>query len=59
MSKLTNFLNNPVTKKVVSGLGVAVAGGVAVLNAISDQKKEAEYNEMKEFYKELKSQKEQ
>lgn len=59
MSKFKDFINNPVTKKVVSGLGIAVAGGVAVLNAISEQKKEAEYNEIKEFYKELKSQKEQ
>ena len=57
MSKFKDFFNNPVTKKVVSGLGIAVAGGVAVLNAISEQKKEAEYNEMREFYKELKNQK--
>lgn len=51
-------INNPIIKNVLKWGGVAVAGVIAVANAISDQQKEAELKEMKDFIKTLKAEKE-
>lgn len=52
-----NF-NNPIFKKVLKVGGVVITGLIAASNALSDQKKDAEFEEMKKFVNSLKAEKE-
>lgn len=55
MMKIMNAINNPAVKK---GMGIASAvftGVVAVAGALADQKKAAEFEEMKKTLAELKN----
>ena len=46
-------LNNPVLGKVLGIVSVAAAGVVAVVGALSDQKKSREFEDMKKTVSEL------
>lgn len=48
-------LSNPTVKKVIGYLSIALAGAVGISEALSKQKKEQEFDEMKEAIKQLKS----
>ena len=48
-----DFINNPILKKGLGYAGVVVAGVAAISNALSDQKKEKEFKELKEAVSEL------
>lgn len=45
--KLKDIINNPVLKSVAKYAGVAVAGIAAVSGALSDQKREKEFEDLK------------
>lgn len=49
-------LDNPMLKKALSIASVALAGIVAVANALSDQQKEREFEDMKKAISELQNQ---
>lgn len=49
-------LDNPMLKKGLSIASVALAGIVAVANALSDQQKEREFEDMKKAISELQNQ---
>ena len=52
---MKNIFNNPAFTKGLGIASAAVTGIVAVSNALADQKKEAEIQEMKETLKKLQS----
>lgn len=49
-------IGSPVAKKVLGFASAAVMGVVAVVNALSDQKKAAEFEDMKKTLSELQKQ---
>lgn len=49
-------VNKDLVKKGLGVLSVVAAGAVAVVNALSDQKKEAEFEGMKKAIEELQNQ---
>lgn len=51
---LTNIIKNPKTKKVVGIVSVIIAGLLAVDEAISEQKRDEEIEDMKKTISELK-----
>lgn len=57
--KVTNVLNNPFLKKITGALSVAVAGFIAISNAIAEQKRDEEIEQMKAEIENLKENKEQ
>lgn len=51
--KFNDIVKSPILKKGLGIAGVVVAGIAAMSNAISDQKREQEFEELKEAVKEL------
>lgn len=51
--KVNDIIKNPILKKSLGIAGVVVAGIAAMSNAMSDQKREQEIEELKEAVKEL------
>lgn len=49
-----DIFKSPAFKKILGVASIAVAGVVGVVNALSDQKKEKEFEEMKQDVSELK-----
>ena len=51
--KFGEIVKNPIFQKGLGYVGVVVAGVAAISNALSDQKKEKEFKELKEAVSEL------
>lgn len=51
--KINDVIQNPILKKSLGIAGVVVAGIAAMSNAMSEQKREQEFEELKEAVKEL------
>ena len=57
--KVNDVLSNPFLKKITGVLSVAVAGFVAINNAIAEQKRDEEIEQMKTEIENLKGNQEQ
>ena len=57
--KVNDILNNPFLKKITGVLSVAVAGIIAINNAIAEQKRDEEIEQMKTEIENLKENQEQ
>lgn len=51
--KFNNIVNNPILKKGAGIASIVVAGIVAITNAISDQKREEEFDALKKTVEQL------
>jgi hypothetical protein len=51
--KFNEFINNPILKKGLGYAGIVVAGAVAMVNAVADQQKNKEFEELKKTVSEL------
>lgn len=51
--KFGEIIKNPIFQKGLGYMGVAIAGVAAMANALSDQKREKEFKELKEAVSEL------
>lgn len=51
--KFNEFINNPILKKGLGYAGIVVAGAVAMVNAVADQQKDKEFEELKKTVSEL------
>ena len=51
--KFDKIIKNPIFRKALGYMGIAIAGVAAMANELSDQKKKKEFEELKEAVSEL------